>query len=174
MSWAEFFLYGSLMAACAWIAAQAKGEARREGRIAGITLFIVWVLYISAWWPPYNLRNLADWLGFHNAEHMHMWALVDTLAAIYLVIRVQSLWGVALFASLASEGLCHVYRRVHSDYVSFSDYSTALDFGFLTQLAILILIGGRGAVERVRDILPSAFHGNSRHSPSAASTWPGS
>lgn len=139
---------GLLLLAAAIVAGYAPGEQKRPAILVGTTLCLIWIVYISAWFPPYCPAS-ALWYGFGiDATNIQMWALGDALAGVVIVaVAGERWWGVAITLSLAVQGVTHVLAE--NELLPHMAYALTLETMFLTQLAVLFFIGGKGAKDRV-------------------------
>lgn len=127
----------------------AMGVHKRERSVAavvGLMLLINWGLTISAWGPN-SPAGLFTRLGI-EAGHVDAWSVADACVAMTIVpIAGEYRWGRAIFAfTCAKVGLHIGYQYAGLEYAR---YSLALDFLFLSELAVLVFIGRRGCVDMV-------------------------
>lgn len=145
MDWPFAILNGALCATAILFAAFSSG--RREALPLAALLFADWLLYVLSWtaFKPANLFH-----GLLNSKDL--WAIMDgILGACAVVTAYRYWWGWALLLSVMCQEVLHAayWLRVYD----FETYSGFLDITFLAQVALFLVLGGRG----VRDYLNRCF-----------------
>lgn len=141
----EVFINGLLMLVAVFFATYVDKDRRGEAVAAALVLLAVWVLYVLSWTPLSLARGASAVLDV-KVSSQDLWPVVDALAAMGIVLACfRRWWGWALWATLAAQVLIHYGNQQWS--FDFGTYSHVLDGLFLAQIAIFILIGGRGVVD---------------------------
>lgn len=137
---------GLLCVAALIVAACAKND-KAEGVRVGSLLLFVWVLYVWPWvHSPSSPAAVLSRSGVDGIQHQHVWMVTDAIASMLtLLFAWRKAWGWAVWACF----IVMLCNHTFSPLLDFSVYSTGLDAAFLGQLAILFVIGGPGAWDRL-------------------------
>jgi len=142
VDWPFAILNGALCVTAIMFAALAS-SGRREALPLAALLFADWLLYVLSW-TPYKPANLFP--GLLNSKDL--WSIMDGIfGACAIVTAYRYWWGWALLLSVMCQEVLHAayWLRVYD----FETYSGFLDITFLAQVALFLVLGGRG----VRDYL---------------------
>ena len=142
MDWGFAFVNGLLCAAAVLFAAH-TGKARRVALPLAVLLFAGWLQYILAW-TPYKPANIFG--GLLNSKDL--WSIMDgILGALAITTAYRFWWGWALLLTSWCQEVLHVAYWLRA--YDFGAYSGFLDLTFLAQIALFLVIGGRGVRDHI-------------------------
>jgi hypothetical protein len=136
---------------CAWCSGDRGGPSLRS---FAVPFFAAWVLFASSW-TQWSAASLLVQAGY-PARSIDLWAVTDAVLGMLLVFagvvavgegRGVGLLG-ALWASYAVQGCLHVAYDP-AGWIGWPAYEAGLNGLFLAQVALLLMIGGRGAANRI-------------------------
>ena len=162
MHWPFALFHGALCLLAIVFAAHARDN--RGGAIGlAVIMTLGWALYVAAWTPA----DPGAAIGVANKD---LWAIMDALfgaAAIGLAWSVW--WGWAFWLAALTATAAHLsYKFGASD---FEAYSTLLDNILRAQIALFILIGGRGAADRLLSLRAVRWLGRLAENSRSKASW---
>lgn len=146
-----FVAFNGFLCAAAVFAAAHVPVGRRAAIILAAALFANWLLYVLAW-TPFKPAALFDGL----LSSKDLWAIMDGLCGMLAVaIAHRYWWGWAMWSAAVMQEFAHgayLFGLVEfggRGFLDLSTYSGALNTIFLAQVALFLLIGGRGIGDRI-------------------------
>lgn len=148
MDWPFALFHGAMCLCATFFAAHVRVNRGGATALAGM-MTLGWFVYVLAW-TSFNPGDAFQAAGV-PITNKDLWSIMDALfAAVALMLAWSVWWGWALWASALVATFAHLLFKAGA--YDFEAYSRVLDNNLRAQIALFLLIGGRGVSDRLLSI----------------------
>jgi hypothetical protein len=138
-------MYLALCIAAVIFAMHAPADQRRAASVVAWALLGTWFVCGLPYQGP----------GFAQSHYIDIWTVADTAFGLFAIWQGhRHWWGWALLGSTMAQVTLHGFNSV----ISAAHYLDALDGLLRAQIAVFILIGGKGVADRLYRAADRSWH----------------